>query len=202
MAHGHSTQLRMIWPRHLLGTPPEAALPAGYRLHFGRPGDEPHFFQLMARVGWPGWDAAHFQRWQPRIVPQGWFVVVHEPTQGIVASAMALRDEKEFSCQGGELGWVSCDPAHRGKGLGAAVSAAATARLLQEGFSHIHLYTEEWRLAALKLYLRLGYAPLLYAPDMPERWCSVCAAVGRLFTPEIWEANFQSLRSLLSAGSL
>jgi mycothiol synthase len=197
----YSTQLRMIWPQHLLNAPPGEALPAGYTLRSSRPGDEPHFFQLMARAGWPGWDEARLQRWLPRIVPHGWFVVVHAATHALVASAMALRDEREFGCQGGELGWVACDPVHQRKGLGAAVSAAATTRLIEEGYCYIHLYTEDWRLAALKMYLRLGYVPLLYAPDMLERWRTVCTAVGWPFTPEAWEANFESLQSLQS-GSL
>lgn len=196
-----STQLRMIWPRHLLDVPPRAAPPVDYTLRSSQPSDESHFFQLMARAGWPDWDEARLQRWLPRIVPQGWFVVAHAATQAIVASAMALRDEQEFGCQGGELGWVACDPAHQKKGLGAAVSAAATTRLIKEGYRYIHLYTEDRRLAALKMYLRLGYVPLLYAPDMLERWRSVCTAVGWPFTPEVWEANFDALQSLQS-GSL
>jgi mycothiol synthase len=38
------------------------------------------------------------------------------------------------------------------------------------GYRHIHLDTEDWRLPALKIYLRLGYKPLLYAPDMATCW--------------------------------
>ncbi|MCS6826262.1 MAG: GNAT family N-acetyltransferase [Caldilinea sp.] len=191
----HSPQLRMIWPQRRLHAPPDAPLPPGYVLRTYRPGDEVPFFQIMARAGWPDWDEERLHPWLPRIVPRGWFLVVHEATGAVVASAMALRDEQEFGSQGGELGWVVCDPAHRGKGLGAAVSAAATLRLLEEGYRHLHLYTEEWRFAALRTYLRLGYVPLLYASDMPERWRLVCTAVRWPFTPEVWEADLESLQS-------
>ena len=68
-----------------------------------------------------------------------------------------------------------------------AVSAAATTRLIEEGYRHIHLYTEDWRLAALKVYLKLGYIPLLYAPDMLERWRIICTQVQWPFTPERWK---------------
>lgn len=188
-------QLRMIWPQRRLDAPPDAPLPAGYTLRTYRPGDEAPFFQIMARAGWPGWDEARLQPWLPRILPHGWFLVVHEATGAIVASAMALRDEREFGSQGGELGWVVCDPEHQGKRLGAVVSTAATLRLLAEGCRPIHLYTEEWRFAALRTYLRLGYVPFLYTPDMLERWRIVCTAVRWPFTPEVWEADFESLQS-------
>ena len=188
-------QLRMIWSQRRLDASPKVPLPAGYALRTYCPGDEVHFFQIMARVGWAGWDDKRLQPWLLRILPHGWFLVVHEATGAIVASAMALQDEREFGAQGGELGWVACDPEHQGQGLGAAVSAAATKRMLEEGYRYIHLYTEEWRLAALKTYLRLGYVPLLCAPEMSERWRAVCAAVHWPFTPEVWEADFESLQS-------
>jgi mycothiol synthase len=41
-------------------------------------------------------------------------------------------------------------------------------------------------LAAIKIYLKLGYVPFLYAPEMPERWQQVCAALGWAYTPETW----------------
>jgi len=97
-----------------------------------------------------------------------------------VATAMALRDRAEFGREGGEMGWLAGDPAHRGQGLGRAVSTAVTARFMQAGFRHIHLYTEDWRLPALKVYLKLGYVPFLSAPDMWERWRVVCEQLIRI----------------------
>jgi mycothiol synthase len=161
-------------------------LPPGYRLRPYRPGDEPYFFKVMELAGWPGWDVDKLRPWQERILPQGWVMAVHEKSLEIVATGMAFRDRCEFGCQGGEIGWIAADPAHRGKGLGFAISAAATRRLMQEGYRHIHLYTEDWRLAALKTYLKLGYIPFLYAPDMVERWRAICARLQWPFTPERW----------------
>ncbi len=183
----HITQLRMVWPEHLLDAPPEVRLPPGYSLRTYRPEDEPRFFEVMELAGWPGWNAEKLRPWRERILPRGWFMVVHRASGQIVATAMALRDCREFGCQGGELGWVACVPEHRGKGLGMAVSAAATARLIEEGYRHIHLYTEDWRFAALKTYLKLGYVPLLYAPEMLERWQVACARLHWPFTPQLWQ---------------
>ena len=186
----HPAQLRMVWPKRLLDAPPLVQLPPGYSLRTYQPGDESRFFKVMELAGWPGWDAEKLRPWRERILPRGWFVVVHDASGEIVATAMALRDCLEFGCQGGEIGWVACIPEHRGKGVGMAVSAAATARLIREGYRYIHLYTEDWRLAALKIYLKLGYVPFLYTPDMLGRWRIVCNQLRWPFTPERWEQEW------------
>ena len=114
-------------------------------------------------------------------------MVVHETSDRIVATGMAFRDHCDFGRQGGEIGWIAVEPAHWGKGVGAAVSAAATTRLIEEGYRDVHLYTEDWRLPALRMYLKLGYGPFLYAPEMLDRWRAVCAQLEWPFTPERWK---------------
>ena len=59
-------------------------------------------------------------------------------------------------------------------------------RFIETGYRHIHLYTEHWRLAALKIYLKLGYVPYLYTAEMAERWRAICAQLGWPYTPEVW----------------
>ena len=126
-------------------------------------------------------------------------MAVHEESGEIVATAMALNSEVYPS--GGELGWLAGDPAHAGKGLGMAVSAAVTARFIAAEYRNIHLYTEDYRLPALKTYLKLGYIPFLYTPEMPERWRAICAQLQWPFTPEVWRSEVfvdQELRQALS----
>ena len=111
-------------------------------------------------------------------------MAIHRESDEIAATAMALRSETYPS--GGELGWLACDPAHTGKGLGMAVSAAVTACLIEAGCRPIHLYTEDWRLPALKTYLKLGYVPFINEPQMLERWRAICAQLRWPFTPGSW----------------
>jgi mycothiol synthase len=167
-------QLRMVWPA-ASPTLPAIQLPPGYRLYAEQVGNESDFFALMTAVNWPGWDSDKLQPWRERLLSEGWFWLIHLASGQLVASSMALRDCREFGEQGGEIGWIAVDPAHRGLRLGTAVTIAATQRCLQEGYRHVHLYTEDWRLPALKIYLRLGYKPLLYAPDMAARWRAIAA---------------------------
>jgi mycothiol synthase len=167
-------QLQMVWPEHLLNTPPVVRLADGYSLRTYRPGDEPRFFRLMELAGWPGWDNERLKPSLSRILPDGWFMAVHEASGEIVATAMALHNYSGLQPFQGNLGWLAGDPAHAGYGLGSAVSAAATARLIAAGYRDIRLGTEDFRLAAIRVYLKLGYVPALYRPEMVERWQTIC----------------------------
>jgi len=178
--------LQMVWPERLLDPRPSIRLASGYTLRTYRPGDETGFFKVMERAGWPGWDEEKLRPWIARVPPGSWFMIVDDPSGEIVATAMGLHDHTDLHPFGGELGWVAADPAHAGKALGGAVSAAVTARLIAAGYRNIHLYTEHWRLAALKTYLRLGFVPFLYAPEMAGRWRAVCETLAWPFTPEAW----------------
>jgi mycothiol synthase len=181
-------QLQMVWPEPLLANPPVVRLPPGYTLRTYRRGDEARFYKLMELAGWSGWNDEKLRPWIARIPPECWFMATHEGSGEIVATAMGLHDHSDQHPFGGELGWVACDPAHRGKGLGMAVCAAVTARLIEAGYRDIHLYSEDWRLAGLKTYLKLGYIPFLYVPEMAEHWRAVCTQLGWAFTPEAWRS--------------
>lgn len=184
-----SLQLQMVWPEHRLDQPPGVVVASGYHLRQYRRGDEPRFYAVMALAGWPGWDDAKLKPWIARIPPGSWFMAVHTASEQIVATAMGLHDHSDQHPFGGELGWVAADPAHTGKGLGAAVCAAVTARLLAAGYRNVHLYTEDWRWPAIRLYLKLGYVPYLYAPTMAARWQELCTRLGWPYTPEAWRVD-------------
>jgi len=180
------TQLQMVWPERLLNVPPAVRLPSGYVLRTYQQGDEPRFYKVMELAGWPEWNDEKLRPWLLRILPEGWFMAIHEESSEIVATAMALHDHTWLFPFCGEVGWLAGNPAHAGKGLGMAVSAAVTARFIEAGYRNIHLHTEHWRLAALKIYLKLGYIPFLYTSEMPERWRAICAQLQWPFTPEVW----------------
>jgi mycothiol synthase len=172
-SHAADEYLQMVWPRQRLQQPPTVTVPPGYLLRTYQPGDEPGYYKLMALAGFPEWNDAYLTEWIGRILPEGWFMAMHEATGEIVATAMACYDHTDLHPFGGALGWVAGNPAHAGKGLGAAVSAAATTRLIAAGYRDIHLDTEDERLTALKIYLTLGYQPFLYSPAMKGRWQAV-----------------------------
>ncbi|MCC9078690.1 GNAT family N-acetyltransferase [Litorilinea aerophila] len=184
------TQLHMVWPPHRLDTPPAVQMPPGYFLRTYQPGDEPSFYAVMELAGFTGWDDEKLQPWLARVLPEGWFLAIHAQSGKIVATAMATHNATELHPFGGELGWVAGDPAHAGRGLGLAVCAAVTARFLAAGYRHIYLKTDDWRLPALKTYLKLGYVPFLFAPGIAERWHAICAQLDWPHTPDVWPRSW------------
>jgi mycothiol synthase len=187
------SQLQMVWPKPLLNSPPLVHLPEGYTIRTYRPGDELRFYEVMERAGWPGWNEKTLRPWLAKILPDGWFMVIEEADKEIVATAMALHNYKETNPFQGELGWLACDPAHQGKGLGLAASAAVTTRLIKASYRHICLYSEDFRLAALKTYLKLGYLPFLDTPDMSRRWLAICEQLQWPYGPKVWKSQIGNL---------
>ena len=181
-------QLRMVWPRQRLTDPPEVRVHPDYELRTYRPGDEAGWIRVMDLAGFGLWDMERLTATMQTILPNGWFLAVHRATDVIVATAMTTHHPTELHPFGGELGSVPGDPAHKGKGLGWTVCAAVTRRYLAAGYENIFLRTDDWRLPAIMVYLRLGFLPFLFAPDMAERWEIICHQLNWPYTPEDWPA--------------
>ena len=171
-------QLQMVWPADRLRRPPAWSVAAGYILRPYRTEDEAGHVAVMKAAGFTTWDEKKTREAIPKCLPNGFFVIVHAAGGEVVATAMTMHNPIERHPSGGELGWVAGDPAHKGKGLGYAVCAAATKRFLDAGYYDIYLRTDDFRLAALKTYLKLGYVPFLFAEGMKERWETVCRQLG------------------------
>ncbi len=169
----------MVWPERLLGSPPAVELPEGYRLRQYTDADADAYLALMQMAGFRTWDREQLAKTLPSVLPGGFFLAEWKATGALVATAMARHRPIEGHPNGGELSWVGADPDHKGKGLGAAVCAAVVARFLQAGYRDIYLLTDDWRLAAIEVYLRLGFEPLLFCEGMAERWAKVLAQLGR-----------------------
>ena len=179
-------QLQMVWPQSRLDSPPEVPLAAGYELRTFRPGDEEAYIRLMERAGFDGWTVERLAASMRPVLPGGFIVIVHTATGALVVTARSEHKPRDDYPFGGAIGWVAADPDHRGKGLGAAATAAATARLIQASYRNIYLLTDDWRLPAIKTYLRLGYVPRLFQPDILGRWREVCEKLNWPITPDDW----------------
>ncbi len=59
-----------------------------------------------------------------------------------------------------------------------SVTNAATQALLEHGARHIYLLTHNWRLPAIKTYLKVGYRPLYHKPRMRRRWHELFLKLG------------------------
>jgi len=180
-------QLKMIWSEALLTSPPEPKLPPDYALRIFDPAqDLADYLSLVHEAGFTDFTPQKVQGCLRRVLPNGFFVVVHKPTRELVATAMASHNPTPYHPYGGELGWVAGRRAHAGKGLGTAVCAAVVRRFLSAGYERIHLLTDDWRLPALKIYLKLGFVPFLFEPGLEARWEVICEKLAWPFTPAEW----------------
>jgi mycothiol synthase len=179
-------QLEMVLPRARFGAIPALDVPPGYAMRMYQSADESEILRVLNLQDWGAWDMARLQPWLARVIPESWYMLWHEADERLAATAMGLDDSSAVFPSRGELGWVAADPGQRGKGLGKAVCIAATARMIQAGYRHVHLYTEDWRLPAISIYFKLGYVPSLYLPEMHERWRAICAQLARPFEPDAW----------------
>ncbi len=166
-------QLLMMWPADSKIKPVKGKIPRGYRLRNFRAGDEEPYISVMRLAGFSAWDRGHLQDVLKNAFPDCIFFIEHIKTGEIVATAMGWPRQSAHFPAGVELGWVACAPAHCGKGLGYVVCSAVTRRLLELRQYQIYLKTDDFRLPAIKTYLKSGYVPFCYLPDMLERWSKV-----------------------------
>ena len=180
-------QLSMGWPdKRISGPVPGFNLASGYQLRTFQHGDEERLCELMTLPGWPVWQPGMLQPWHKRMLSDGWYVAEEKAGELIIASCMAIWSDVYFG--GGELAWLVTDPNHSGQGLATALAAAVTAHFIRTKVNHMHLFTEHHRLAALKIYLQLGYLPLITSAEMLVPWWEICRRLSWEYSPDLWQA--------------
>ena len=93
-----------------------------------------------------------------------------------VATATAWRDDNDETL--GRVHMVASDPAFRGKGLGCQVTSAVLHQMRKEGRVYADLTTDDFRLPAIKTYLKLGFEPVITHESHLGRWKKVYENLG------------------------
>jgi mycothiol synthase len=171
-------QLEMIWPEERLHEVPLVEIPPGFRLRTYQPSDEVAYFELLGRASLRPYP---LQAWSTFLLPDGFFVIEEESSGKLVATCFAAHHPTPRHPFAGQLGWLAADRDYAGRGLGYTATAAVTRRLISAGYRRIYLTTDDFRLAAIKIYLKMGWVPLLYQEDMAGRWKAVCEKLGLPF---------------------
>tara|TARA_Y100001936_G_scaffold48019_1_gene46667 strand:- start:8293 stop:8898 length:606 start_codon:yes stop_codon:yes gene_type:complete len=114
-------------------------------------------------------------------LPEGFFVVEHLPTRTVIASSAAAVYQKSQHPDGHSLQWVIAHSEHRGAGAGQATVAAATRVLADHAPTYSYLSTDDFRIPAISIYLKLGWQPLLFQDDQITRWQRIFGILGKKF---------------------
>ena len=172
------TQLRMIFNAE--NTPlPELTMADGFHLRTIADSELDAYNELRTSTAFTAWDAETLRKFRSKVLPDSMFLIAEAASGRFAASATAeTTDMPEFP-QVGALGWVMTRPDLRGRHLGRSVSVAAMHRLYEAGYRAFSLLTDDFRLAAVKTYLDLGWRPWLYLPEMKERWRALAETLKR-----------------------
>ena len=175
---GNDKPQLLMWYPHS-DSPPVGRTKEGYELRSYRDGDESAWAELLNDGGDLGiWTVARIeQELLKALLPGGQFFATMEET--LIAGA-GLYDGEKRGAACWEIGWVVTDPRHRGLGLARQVTAAAVAAALSQPPRPIFLMTDDFRIAAVKLYLKMGFAPDFDHDSYPHRW----SRLGRELGPE------------------
>ena len=148
----------------------EIVVPKGFYLRTYKKTDEKGLLEMVRLSGLAQWNESEFETIASNFLPNGFFVVVESGSEKIVAAMGARHTPNKLHPNAGDIGWLCSHPSYSGKGLGYVAAAAATNRLLEIGYSNIYVNTDDYRLPAIKIFLRLGYQPLMYNSNIENRW--------------------------------
>ncbi|MBI4559633.1 MAG: GNAT family N-acetyltransferase [Candidatus Hydrogenedentes bacterium] len=173
------SQLRM--EKDDLNNVPAIPVPEGYILRNYEDGDEVGIAVIYGAsdLGANTPDAVRERILQhPCFAPERVFVMEHAGE--LVGTSCAWLEPSDPGV--GYLHMVGVLPGLRGRRLGAILTIAAIHYTQQEGFSVQRLLTDDFREPAIRLYLDLGYYPLISDETHPKRWEELATRFGR---PEI-----------------
>lgn len=184
-------QTQLCMARDQLDDLPAITLPAGYVLRTSRDGDGAHWARIMNEAFSTEHTADTFVQEMmnhPAYRPDRIFFI-DAPDGTPCATASAYRQEAWGDA--GYVHWVAVCAAHAGKKLGYIVSLAVLLKFREEGCTRAVLDTNDFRLPALKTYLRLGFRPKVVKDYQIVLWRNVLPQLGEPYAsmpvPEVIE---------------
>lgn len=182
-----SKQPQLLMRRPHLEDLAQPAVPPGYELRHFRSGDEGGWNRLMDIAFERTAGQSDFAREMAADAPYRAERVrlIFDRTGTVVATASCWQSAR-YPAHSMVLHWVATEPSHGGRGLGTAVSLDALHQGVREHQQRAFLQTDDFRIPAIRTYLRLGFEPVLTDDSHAPRWHSILSA---LSWPEGYEAQ-------------
>ncbi|MCD9021033.1 GNAT family N-acetyltransferase [Cohnella silvisoli] len=158
---------KLIMKKETLFDLPAFHCPTGYRIRHFEPGDERNWEDLIRlsytrEVDFGQKIGTYSLLFPDRIL----FLCRGEQP---VATATAWQTDKADD-SGWYLHMVGVLPEYSGKGLGFAITIAALHKMREVGCELAFLETDDFRLPAIRIYLKLGFQPVYKDESHPARW--------------------------------
>ena len=170
--HRQATQLRMNYPNRQVSA---YTLPCPYNLRPWQPGDEGQWVNLLNGCRQLGtWNLERLEHEISNFHVTGTqYFVSHDCSQLVSGAGVYKRSSASW-----EIGWVATMPKHRGHGLAKAVTTAAILSALNLPSRPICLFTDDYRLPAIKSYLKIGFVPDCNWSSDKKKWDNVFKKLG------------------------
>ena len=147
---------------------PAYTVPEGYFVRGYQPGDEASWMELLNTGDYGSdWDRSRFDEYLTGPERTTGSVVVVKDDRVVAATFASIEVGRDNT---GRVDFVTSHPDVRGLGLGRVVCTGVVTYLVSRGYEQVILYTDDWRLPAIGLYLSMGFEPQMTRSDMPERW--------------------------------
>lgn len=151
--------------------PPARSLSPGYTLRQAVPADYGQLAELLAEAYGDTWDAERVAgEFSLDNGVEAIYLVVSPVGVAATASARYLPDRYPAA---GYVHYVGVRVSERGRRLGEVVTRRVLGHFADAGLDQAVLETDDFRLPAVRTYLRLGFVPEPRAPGDAVRWSKV-----------------------------
>jgi mycothiol synthase len=157
--------------------PPAPPLDASYALRTATQADHGQLAELLSEAFADKWDAKRVAvEFSPDNGVEATYVVVSPA--GVVAAASARRLPDRYP-EAGYVHYVGVRVSERGRRLGELVTRRVLVHFVAAGLDQAVLDTDDFRLPAVRTYLRLGFVPEPRTPGEARRWSKVLRNLAR-----------------------
>ena len=134
----------------------------------GLPGGEKAWEEIISTAFGTPYDFDEYLKKDPAFKPER---VMFACADGRPAATACAWYRENYGPETGYIHMVGALPEYKGRGLGYIICLAALLKLREEGFSRAVLTTDDFRLPAIKTYLKLGFEVNLSSHEsIPARW--------------------------------
>ncbi len=166
--------------RATLDNVPEFALPNGFSLRWYQPGDDVHWLWIHAAADrYNEITSGLFQkqfRSDEKVLSERQTYLL-DPHGRVIGTGTAWFNEDFEGARWGRVHWMAIVPQYQGQGLSKPLMTVICTRLHELGDNRAYLSTSSVRTAAIRLYLRFGFAPIIRSTADEAVWSQVLAGL-------------------------
>jgi GNAT superfamily N-acetyltransferase len=161
---------------------PEPVWPPGYSVRWFRPGDACHWLRIHH-------DAEPFDEITPDVFLREFGhdfdrlakcqCFVQDPNGRVIGTGTAWEVGDQMDERWGRVFWLAILRQHQGRGLGKPLLAAICRRLAELGHHRARVATSTGRVAAVNLYLRFGFRPVIRTAAEHDHWEQMLNILGQ-----------------------